>query len=146
MHAREAASGHNSLGGAWQDCKGFLPWGRALSEIFERDNMISLWWDSGRMQESSVRLAKHSLQQFASFAEFRKQLAKPEKSGGVRVDHVGGLPEQTDVFRLRLHGAGKSHAQGSPQKRNYKTSGERVLLEGRLRKVPKRPSRSSKWW
>ena len=47
--AWRAASGHNSLGGARQDCKRFLPWARAPSEISARDKMISLWLDSARM-------------------------------------------------------------------------------------------------
>ena len=47
--ARGAASGHNSRGGARQDCKRFLPWARAPSEISARDKMISLWLDSARM-------------------------------------------------------------------------------------------------
>lgn len=47
--AWRAASAHNSLWGARQDCKRFLPWARAPSEISARDKMISLWLDSARM-------------------------------------------------------------------------------------------------
>ena len=76
--------------------------------------------------------------QFATFADFRKQVRAKR---GVRVDHAGGKPEKTDVFTLRLKGERKSAQEGAAQKRAYKTGGERVLLEARLRKVLKRPSR-----
>ena len=82
-------------------------------------------------------------EQFTTFADFRKQVGANQ---GVRLDHVGGKPEKTDVFRLRLKGERKTAQEGSPQKRAYKTGGERVLLEARLRQVLKRPSRCTKVW
>ena len=85
----------------------------------------------------------HNEQEFSTFADFRKQVGAKK---GVRVDHVGGKPEKIDVFRLRLKGERKTAQEGSPQKRTYKTGGDRVLLEARLRQVLKRPNRCTKKW
>ena len=95
------------------------------------------WRAWGARKKSCSLKAKRKLQ-FSTFADFRKQVGAKK---GVRVDHVGGKPEKTDVFRLRLKDERKTAQEGSAQKRTYKTGGERVLLEARLRKVLKRPSR-----
>ena len=95
------------------------------------------WRVWGARKKSCSLKAKRKLQ-FSTFADFRKQVGAKKE---VRVDHVGGKPEKTDVFRLRLKDDRKTAQEGSAQKRTYKTGGERVLLEARLRKVLKRPSR-----
>ena len=71
--------------------------------------------------------------QFKTFAEFRKSLRSKK---GCRVDHVGGLPSETNVFRLQLQTAKESAEQGGPRRRYLKRSGEGALLQRRLLKRP----------
>ena len=83
----------------------------------------------------------HNHGRFPSFAAFRECL---QKSGGVRVDHVGGCPAVTDVRRLELVGAVASAGQGASRKRLYRVQGEQVLAKQRLSKVVlNRPARRS---
>ena len=75
----------------------------------------------------------HNDGRYKSFADFRKALNDKD---GVRVDHVGGIPEVTDVGRLQLIDARESASQGSQRKRLYRMHGERSLMQRRLFRRP----------
>ena len=68
---------------------------------------------------------------FQTFAQFRKTLSAKK---GYRVDHMGGLPSETNAFRLQLITAKESAEQGGAQRRYLKRSGESGLSQNRLAK------------
>ena len=73
----------------------------------------------------------HNDGKFQTFAQFRKQLSAKK---GYRVDHMGGLPSETNAFRLELLTAKESAEQGGSQRRCLKRSGESGLSQNRLAK------------
>ena len=84
----------------------------------------------------------------ASLKDFRQSLKRKD---GLRVDHVGGLPAQTDVRRLALHSNDESCSQGGAQKKTLRQTGKGVQLQRRLQKravkqkrVLKRPAQNRK--
>ena len=90
----------------------------------------------------------HFDREFASLKDFRKSLKRKD---GFRVDHVGGLPAQTDVRRLALHSNDESCSQGGAQKKTLRQTGKGVQLQRRLQKravkqkrVLKRPAQNRK--
>ena len=84
----------------------------------------------------------HNDGQFETFSEFRKTLSTKK---GYRVDHMGGLPNETNVLFLQLQTAGESVKQGGQRRRALKLTGEGALLQRRLlkqyahRRLLKRP-------
>ena len=70
----------------------------------------------------------HNRGQFDSYAAFRMAL---KSKCGLRVDHMGGIPEVTNVNRLRLISADASAKQGAEYRQWYKKSGERLLAQRR---------------
>ena len=61
------------------------------------------------------------------------------------MDHVGGLPAQTNVCCLQLQTNAKSSAEGRSQSEKLKRSGAGALLQQRLqRRVCKRPAKKQK--
>ena len=87
----------------------------------------------------------HNDGQFETFSEFRKTFRAKK---GYRVDHMGGLPNETNVLRLQLQAAGESVKQGGQRRRALTLSGEGALLQRRLlkhyahRRLLKRPAQN----
>ena len=87
----------------------------------------------------------HNDGQFNTFSEFRKTLRAQK---GYRVDHMGGLPNETNVLRLQLQAAGESVKQGGQRRRALTLCGEGALLQRRSvkhdahRRLLKRPAKN----